>query len=217
MKSRTSNYLKTIYETSYAQRWTCNKQIATMLGVLPGSVTEAVDRLISQKLVVKNKGQIKLTKRGYQLVTDLMYRYRLCEIWLADNIQLSLPEVPRQAWLMSAIDSSVVMAKLNQQMAYPKTSPFGGALKLESFSKYQHPTLLSLLSIPVGKEVKIISFLETPATIHYFQHSGLHLGQVLTINSKNTVLPNISITDVKDNEYLIDNSMAVYIYCELLS
>jgi DtxR family Mn-dependent transcriptional regulator len=39
----------------------------------------------------------------------------------------------------------------------------------------------------------------------------------LTINSKNTVLPNISITDDKDNEYLIDNSMAVYIYCELLS
>lgn len=181
MKSRTSNYLKTIYETSYAQRWTCNKQIATMLGVLPGSVTEAVNRLISQKLAVKNKGQIKLTKKGYQLVADLMYRYRLCEIWLADNIQLSLPEVPRQAWLMSAIDSSVVMAKLNQQMAYPKTSPFGGALKLESFSKYQHPNLLSLLSILVGKKVKIISFLETPATIHYFQHSGLYLGQVLTI------------------------------------
>ncbi|WP_225351619.1 metal-dependent transcriptional regulator [Loigolactobacillus coryniformis] len=100
MKSRTSNYLKTIYETSYTQRWTCNKQLATMLGVMPGSVTEAVNRLISQKLVVKNKGQIKLTKRGYQLVADLMYRYRLCEIWLADNIQLSLPEVPRQAWLV---------------------------------------------------------------------------------------------------------------------
>ncbi|WP_261979155.1 metal-dependent transcriptional regulator [Lactiplantibacillus plantarum] len=93
MKSRTNTYLKAIYETSYTQRWTCNKQLATMLGVLPGSVTEAVNRLISQKLVVKNKGQIKLTKRGYQLVTDLMYRYRLCEIWLADNIQLSLPEV----------------------------------------------------------------------------------------------------------------------------
>ncbi|WP_260238696.1 hypothetical protein [Limosilactobacillus fermentum] len=48
IKSRTSNYLKTIYETSYTQRWTCNKQLATMLGVLPGSVTEAVNRLISQ-------------------------------------------------------------------------------------------------------------------------------------------------------------------------
>nr|WP_262336093.1 hypothetical protein [Lactiplantibacillus plantarum] len=58
MKSRTSNYLKTIYETSYTQRWTCNKQLATMLGVLPGSVTEAVNRLISQKLVVKIKARL---------------------------------------------------------------------------------------------------------------------------------------------------------------
>lgn len=92
-----------------------------------------------------------------------MYRYRLCEIWLADNIQLSLPEVPRQAWLMSAIDSSVVMAKLNQQMAYPKTSPLGGALKLESF-QISAPTLLSL-SIPVGKEIKLLVFRNTATII----------------------------------------------------
>lgn len=116
-----------------------------MLGVLPGSVTEAVNRLISQKLVVKNKGQIKLTKRGYQLVADLMYRYRLCEIWLADNIQLSLPEVPRQAWLMSAIDSSVVMAKLNQQMAYPKTEPIWRCFKVRIFFQISAPNFAILI------------------------------------------------------------------------
>ncbi|MFS1240408.1 metal-dependent transcriptional regulator [Lactiplantibacillus plantarum] len=146
MKSRTNTYLKAIYETSYTQRWTCNKQLSTMLSVLPGSITEAVNRLILQKLVVKNKGQIKLTKRGYQLVTDLMYRYRLCEIWLADNIQLSLPEVPRQAWLMSAIDSSVVMAmKVKSTNGLSQNEPIWRGFKVRIFFQISAPNFAILI------------------------------------------------------------------------
>ncbi|MFB9768679.1 metal-dependent transcriptional regulator [Lactiplantibacillus modestisalitolerans] len=218
MRKSISNYLKTIYEASYAKSGTNNKQIATMLGVLPGSVTEAVNHLEKAGLVVhQTYHQIALTKAGYQIVCDLMFRYRLCEVWLTQKIKLPLPSVPKQAWLMAAINDQELLRRLNQQLAQPAISPFGGQLELPAFEKRDQRVVQSLDTVGVNETIIIDSYLESPSTVKYWQHTSLQLGEQLTLVESADALPVLTLVDDQDNEYLINAAVARYIYAKPVS
>lgn len=212
MRKSISNYLKTIYEASYAQDGTNNKQIATLLDVLPGSVTEAVGNLEKDGLVTRQKyHKITLTAAGYRLVQDLMYRYRLCEVWLHQAIELPLTEIPEQAWLMAAINDQELLRRLANKLGLPKQSPFGGRLNLPAFD--QQPTSIqSLDQVPVDTTITLTSYLETSSLIKYFHQAGLERGQRLTVTGQTSTFPAITLMDEAQHEYMIDKAVARYLY-----
>ncbi|WP_318765209.1 metal-dependent transcriptional regulator [Lactiplantibacillus carotarum] len=218
MRKSISNYLKTIYEASYTQTGANNKQIATMLGVLPGSVTEAVSHLEKSGLVErKTYHEISLTAAGYQLVQDLMFRYRLCEVWLAETIQLPLPAVPEQAWLMAAINDQDLLQRLNRQLAGPTVSPFGGALQLPAYGEQTGQPVQTLDTVSEGATVILESYLETSSTVKYLQHTALRLQQQLRVVSQGDTIPVITLVDDQDQEYLINAAVARFIYVRPLA
>lgn len=213
MRKSVSNYLKTIYEASYTQTGANNKRIATMLGVLPGSVTEAVSHLEKAGLVVrKTYHEIALTAAGYQKVSDLMFRYRLCEVWLAKVIQLPLAAIPEQAWLMAAINDQNLLTRLNEQLAIPTVSPFGGPLQLPA---YQQPlTVRALATVAVGQTVIFDSYLETASIVNYLQHTELKLQQQLTVVSREETIPVLTLVDEFQREYLLSAAVAQFMYVQ---
>lgn len=215
MRKSVSNYLKTIYEASYTRSGANNKRIATLLGVLPGSVTEAVSHLEKLGLVErKTYHEITLTVAGYRLVKDLMFRYRLCEVWLSQTIKLPLPAVPKQAWLMAAINDADLLLRLNQQLDSPQVSPFGGPLRLPDFDQQRAQNVWALDTVAVGTTVSLASYLETPSTVKYLQHTALQLQQRLTVVGHSETIPVITLADATGKEYLIDAAVASLIYVQ---
>ena len=217
MRKSVSNYLKTIYEASYTQTGTNNKQIATLLDVLPGSVTEAVSNLEKDGLVMRQKyHEITLTPAGYRLVKDLMYRYRLCEVWLAKTINLPLELIPNQAWLMSAIDSQDLIARLDKKLDQPKTSPFGGDLHLPEFDQMTTVAIQPLASVKAGQTIELVSYLETASTVKYLEHNAIKLQQQLKVMGQAQPISVITLADMANHEYMIDETVARYIYVRVL-
>ncbi|CAM3154334.1 metal-dependent transcriptional regulator [Lactiplantibacillus plajomi] len=214
MRKSISNYLKTIYEAGFTKTGTTNKQVATMLGVLPGSVTEAVSNLEKQGLVTrKTYHEIALTRTGYQLVKNLMFRYRLCEVWLSKIIKLPLSVIPEQAWLMAAINNQELLDRLHRQLDQPLVSPFGGALALPDFDQ-QASELVTLDTVTAGQTVLLASYLETASTIKYWQHAGLQLNQTLTVTHRDATIPMLTLTSANQTEYLVDTAVARYVYVQ---
>lgn len=216
MRKSVSNYLKIIYEASYTRTGTNNKQIATMLGVLPGSVTEAVSHLEKAGLVTRRTyHEIALTATGYRRVSDLMFRYRLCEVWLAQIIKLPLELVPEQAWLMAAINDRELLERLNQQLQTPTISPFGGRLQLPRYADQCPDGLQSLAAVASGRTVVFESYLETPSTVKYLQHTTLRLQQQFQVVSQEDPLAVITLIDQDQQEYLLNAAVARYIYVQI--
>ncbi|BDZ30188.1 metal-dependent transcriptional regulator [Lactiplantibacillus sp. WILCCON 0030] len=211
MRDSFSNYLKTIYEASFTKEHTTNKQIATLMGVLPGSVTEAVGNLVIAGYVTRQKYHgISLTTAGYQQVCQLMYRYRLCEVWLAKIIQLPLPVIPEQAWLMAAIDNPELLRQLDIQLNHPQRSPFGGQLNIQA--NQPGPAWHSLETITSGQTIMIESYLETVSTIRYCQHSQIASQQIFTCVGKANDIAIITLLDSQQREVLINTAVARHLY-----
>lgn len=217
MRKSVSNYLKTIYEASYTQNGTNNKQIATLLDVLPGSVTEAVSNLEKDGLVMRQKyHEITLTAGGYRLVKDLMYRYRLCEVWLANSINLPMALIPEQAWLMAAIDSQDLIMQLDQKLGQPEFSPFGGALHLPEFDQTVKENIQPLAQVTTGQTIELVSYLETASTVKYLQHNGVKLQQQVKVVDHAQPISVITLADMANHEYMIDETVARYVYARIL-
>lgn len=216
MRDSFSNYLKTIYEASFTRSITTNKQVATLMGVLPGSVTEAVSNLVAAGLVNRQKYHgISLTATGYQEVCQLMYRYRLCEVWLDQTIHLPLPAIPEQAWLMAAIDNAALLQQLASKLNQPSRSPFGGKLVLQTFE--QASEWQSLETILVGQTIVIESYLENPSTIRYCLHSQIASQQVFKCIGQATDIEMMTLLDSQQRELLISTVVARHIYVSLIA
>lgn len=215
MRDSFSNYLKTIYEASFTKSITTNKQIALLMGVLPGSVTEAVGNLAAAGLVTRQKYHgISLTAAGYRDVCQLMYRYRLCEVWLHQTIQLPLLAIPEQAWLMAAIDNPDLLQQLATQLNQPARSPFGGKLILQTFE--QKSDWQSLETILIGQTIMIESYLENSSTIRYCEHSQIASQQIFKCIGQATDIEMMTLLDVQQREVLVSTVVARYIYVSLV-
>lgn len=55
--------------------------------------------------------------------------FRLCEIWLFQDLKLPLPLISQQAWNISDFNDPLFVKKLNEYLNYPKYSPFGNAIQ----------------------------------------------------------------------------------------
>ncbi|MFC6180931.1 metal-dependent transcriptional regulator [Lactiplantibacillus daowaiensis] len=210
MRKSVANYLKAIFEASYLQGGTSNKQIAELLQVAAGSVTEMVTYMESEGLVQRQKyGQIKLSSAGEQAAWKLIYRYRLFEVWLSKTLDLPLLKIPNQAWTLAAVNDELLINRLNIVLAQPTHSPFGGCIQIDERATDE---LQVLAQINEQQVLTIHSYLEQPDMIQYFQYADLHLGQKLQVIDKNPELQVIALQAADGQKYLLNWRLARYIY-----
>ncbi|VDG33807.1 metal-dependent transcriptional regulator (plasmid) [Lactobacillus plantarum] [Lactiplantibacillus mudanjiangensis] len=210
MRKSVANYLKAIYEASYLQGGTSNKQIAELLQVAAGSVTEMVSYLADEGLVQRQKyGQIQLSQNGMKKAWKLIYRYRLFEVWLSEVLKLPLLKIPTQAWHLATANDELLISRLNMTLAEPQHSPFGGCIHTPNEQPVQ---LQPLIEAQKTQFVTIHSYLEQPDMIQYFDYAALHLGQKLQLIDKNPDLQVIALQDADGHKYLLNWRLARYIY-----
>ncbi|MFN7812412.1 MAG: metal-dependent transcriptional regulator, partial [Planctomycetia bacterium] len=109
------NYVKTIYQIVSAQdgRPASTGQIATALGVAPGTVTSMLKTLDAARLATHRPYEgVALTRAGRVLALRMIRRHRLIELFLLRTLALTWDEVHDEAEHLEDAVSDLVIYRI---------------------------------------------------------------------------------------------------------
>lgn len=128
LSRREASYLVTMYRMSGASPVRL-KDVALYMGVRPPTALEALYRLSSRGLVVREaRGRYKLSGEGLRLAEVLVRKHRVLETFLARALGLCADEACR---LASAFDCAVPMELVDRMcgaLGHPLCCPHGNPI-----------------------------------------------------------------------------------------
>ena len=122
------NYVKAIYllEPGADARAVATGQIASALGVLPGTVTSMLKTLDESSLATYTPYEgVRLTTAGRALALRVLRRHRLIEQFLSQTLNLSWDEVHEEAENMEHAVSDRLVDRIDAYLGHPSTDPHG--------------------------------------------------------------------------------------------
>jgi DtxR family Mn-dependent transcriptional regulator len=122
------NYAKAIYQLAQASEdgAVATGQIATALGVLPGTVTSMLKTLDESNLATYTPYEgVRLTPSGRALALRVLRRHRLIEQFLSETLNLTWDEVHEEAEHMEHAVSDSLIDRIDAYLGHPPTDPHG--------------------------------------------------------------------------------------------
>jgi DtxR family Mn-dependent transcriptional regulator len=122
------NYAKAIYQLAHATDGgaVATGQIASALGVLPGTVTSMLKTLDESNLAKYTPYEgVRLTPSGRALALRVLRRHRLIEQFLAQTLNLTWDEVHEEAEHMEHAVSDSLVDRIDAYLGRPSTDPHG--------------------------------------------------------------------------------------------
>jgi DtxR family Mn-dependent transcriptional regulator len=122
-------YLKVIYNLQARTGAARTGDIAKILGITPGSVTNTLEVLETKGMVEREpyKG-VKLTDQGRKLALSVFRRHRLAERLLADVLHLDWIEAHEEACKLEHAISDDLASSMEKALGNPKTCPHGNPI-----------------------------------------------------------------------------------------
>ena len=122
-------YLKTIYNLETKSGAARTGDIANILNITPGSVTNTLEVLESKRLVAREpyKG-VKLTSEGLKVALSVFRRHRLAERLLVDVLKLDWTESHEEACKLEHVISDRLASSIEAALGDPKTCPHGNPI-----------------------------------------------------------------------------------------
>lgn len=211
MSNHQNTYLKIIAECSFARPRVSNKQIIHFANVTPATVTETTRQLQAQGLVNRRRYTgVTLTEQGKAAACHLLYAYRLCEVFLAEHLNLPLSQIPDQAWRMADTLNPATTAALADYLDHPQQSPFGGTLNPDKLLDDSQITRLS--DVPVDTTVTLRGYLETANLVAYVEHLRLPLDVPVTVVARDDELHLLYLQLPTQREVTVNTLVATYLY-----
>lgn len=120
----TEMYLKTIWNLTQQKQHAKTTEIASILKLVPSSVTEMLQRLQKEKYIILEdyKGGI-LTKKGKAIALRILNRERLLKKFLHDVLKIPEQVVREQACKLEHYISDETETALCKFLGYPKECP----------------------------------------------------------------------------------------------
>lgn len=128
-------YLKTIYTLESRNGAARTGDIAKILGITPGSVTNTLEVLESKGLVAREpyKG-VKLAGEGRKLALSVFRRHRLAERLLTDLLKIDWVESHEEACKLEHAISNSLANAMEKALNNPHTCPHGNPIPTENGS-----------------------------------------------------------------------------------
>lgn len=172
------NYVKTIYQISLKQGGpVATGQVATALGVSPGTVTSMLKTLSESGLAnyAKHEGA-ELTAAGQALALRVVRRHRLIELFLVETLKLSWYEVHEEAENMEHAVSDLLIDRIDAYLGHPQFDPHGDPIP-RADGTVEVRDLRSLAECPVGFRFRLARVADqSPEFLRFLTESGLALG-----------------------------------------
>jgi DtxR family Mn-dependent transcriptional regulator len=122
------NYVKTICQICSAQdgRPATTGQIASALGVSPGTVTSMLKTLDGARLAAHRPYEgVALTRAGRVLALRMIRRHRLIELFLMRTLGMSWDAVHDEAEHMEHAMSDLLIDRIDEFLGHPDVDPHG--------------------------------------------------------------------------------------------
>ena len=187
--STVENYLKAIYQGTGAlappQRLLPMGQLASALGVVPGTATTMVKALAESGLVdYEPYNGVRLTAAGTKLAATVLRRHRLVELFLVQVMGMRWDEVHDDAEHLEHVVSDRLLDRIDEMLGHPETDPHGDPIPgKEGTIRERH--FETLLTCPIGTPVVVARVTDQdPVFLRFVERHGLKPGEPVEVEAR---------------------------------
>lgn len=181
----TEEYLECIYRLQEKSGAARTSDIVKMLGVVPGTVTNTVERLEKDGFLTHApyKG-VKLTQKGRKIALQVIRRHRLSERLLVDILHIKWEEVHEAACKLEHGITKEIIKPLEKALKHPKTCPHGNPIPTACGGIIEEKST-PLTNFAPGKKCVIVKITEEQVDLlQYLGKLGLVPGASVEILEK---------------------------------
>jgi DtxR family transcriptional regulator, Mn-dependent transcriptional regulator len=185
------NYLKAILQIELQSGESCVPpgQLATRLGVAPGTVTSMLKTLADSSLAsYKPYGGVTLTESGRLLALRMLRRHRLIELFLVSTLDLTWDQVHEEAENMEHSVSDFLVDRIDESLGHPAYDPHGDPIpSVDGELRGATENAVTLVSCDIGTEVELTRVMnQNPEFLRFLSEAGLSVGSVALIVSNSS-------------------------------
>lgn len=207
------NYLKTIYlaqSTTEEDALVPMGQLATALGVVPGTATTMVKALAESGLVRYEPYMgVRLTPAGEKLAALVLRRHRLIELFLVQVLGISWAEVHDEAERLEHAVSERLIDRIDEMLGRPGVDPHGDPIPTaEGLVARANDT--DLLLAPLGVSQRVTRILDQePTFLRFVEERGIVPGRTVVVEARDPVADSVTIRADTDRLLTIGARTAV--------
>src|SRR3989441_5677796 len=206
--STVENYLKAIYQGQSAlprdQRLVSMGQVATALGVTPGTATTMVKALAESGLAeYEPYSGVRLSAAGEKLAGLVLRRHRLVELFLVKVMGMSWAEVHDEAEQLEHVVSERLIERIDEMLGRPTHDPHGDPIPNPD-GAINAKDLDSLLTCPVGTPLKVTRVADQdPAFLRFIENNDLKPGQRVEVETRDPAADSVRLRGKNRREITI--------------
>jgi DtxR family transcriptional regulator, Mn-dependent transcriptional regulator len=206
------NYLKAIYlgtAGAASSRLLPMGQLASALGVAPGTATTMVKTLADSGLVdYQPYTGVALTAAGERLAALVLRRHRLIELFLVRVMGYSWDEVHDEAEQLEHVVSDRLIDRIDEMLGRPETDPHGDPIpNSEGLVKAQEAQ--SLLTCPLNTPVRVTRVIDQDrAFLRFIEGHDLKPGESIEVEERDAASDSVRVRGKNDQRITIGTRAA---------
>jgi DtxR family transcriptional regulator, Mn-dependent transcriptional regulator len=211
--STVENYLKAIYAgaatLSAPQRLVPMGQLASALGVAPGTATTMVKTLAEAGLVAYEPyAGVALTPAGERLAALVLRRHRLVELFLVKFMGYAWDEVHDEAEQLEHVVSDRLIDRMDEMLGRPEADPHGDPIpNSEGLVKPQDAQ--SLLTCPLRTPVTVTRVIDQDRVfLRFIEQHNLKPGESIEVEDRDPASDSVSVRGKDDRRITIGTRAA---------
>jgi DtxR family Mn-dependent transcriptional regulator len=185
------NYLKTIHLAQAAQTDRAlvpMGQLASALGVVPGTATTMVKALSESGLVhYEPYLGVRLTEAGEKLASLVLRRHRLIELFLVKILGMSWAEVHDEAEQLEHAVSERLIDRIDEMLGRPEVDPHGDPIP-NAEGTISQKSYVDLLNAPLDTDLVITRVIDQDAEfLRFIEQRDLMPGSAVVIEARDAM------------------------------
>jgi DtxR family Mn-dependent transcriptional regulator len=220
--STVENYLKAIYlgiaGLAPPPRLLPMGQLASALGVTPGTATTMVKTLAESGLVTYEPyAGVTLTPAGKRLAALVLRRHRLIELFLVRVMGYTWDEVHEEAEQLEHVVSERLIERIDEMLGRPEADPHGDPIP-NAEGRIKKQDMQSLLTCPLNTPVTVTRVIDQDKEfLQFIEQHRLKPGEAITVQDRDAVADRVRIHGRDDLDITIGTRAASKLLVQLRS
>jgi DtxR family Mn-dependent transcriptional regulator len=212
--STVENYLKTIYlgcsgAHGTEPRLMAMGQLATAVGVTPGTATTMVKTLAESGLVnYEPYAGVSLTRAGKRLAALVLRRHRLVELFLVQVMGLRWDEVHEEAELLEHVVSDRLIDRIDEMLGRPEVDPHGDPIP-DAGGVVKKQQAQTLLTCPVRTRMIVARIIDQDKQfLRFVESNDLKPGEAVEVEERDEASDSVRLRGKDDRRITIGTRAA---------
>jgi DtxR family Mn-dependent transcriptional regulator len=196
--STVENYLKAIHlggtRLAAGQRLLPMGQLASSLGVAPGTATTMVKALAESGLVeYEPYAGVALTPAGEKLAALVVRRHRLIELFLVQVLGFGWDEVHDEAEQLEHVVSDRLIERIDEMLGRPEVDPHGDPIP-DAEGAFRPQSAQSLMTCPLDTPVTVTRIIDQDkAFLRFIESHDLKPGQSIRVEARDAAADSVRL------------------------